>query len=78
MGYTIYAEVGESFLSFVERYKDYLDAYSFFYPRIADIELIKIEYTSLVVYKTTHNREGKTVYLYHVLIRMPKKVPKLA
>ncbi|WP_273210500.1 hypothetical protein [Runella zeae] len=69
----IYADVSESFLDFSNRYKDFLQNHSFVYHRQGEIEPLQTEYTDLNVYKTTHIREGKTVYLYHMLIKMPRR-----
>lgn len=69
----VYTDINGSFADFSGRYRDFIENYAFKYKREEEIEPINTGYTDLTIYKTIHKREGKRVYLYHFLIKMPKK-----
>jgi hypothetical protein len=68
----VYANINGSFADFSDRYRDFIENHAFEYKREEKIEPID-GYADLPIYKTSHKREGKRVYLYHFLIKMPKK-----
>lgn len=56
-----------------EKYKKYItNEHNFIYSRIKELEEIQVEYTDSRLFKTYHKREGKTVVLYHLLLKFPK------
>lgn len=67
----VYSNINCSFSEFVEKYKDFIENYSFEFVKEGDVEDINTSYSNIRVYKTTHKREEKSVCLYHFLIKMP-------
>jgi len=61
-----------TFQKAAEKYSNYITSeHNFVYPRINEIEEVNIEYTDSRLFKTYHNREGKKVVLYHLLLMFP-------
>lgn len=57
----------------VINYRNFIETQDIFiYKLNAKIEAIETTYTDTRVLKSTHNREGKIVYLYHILLKFPK------
>ena len=56
-----------------EKYKDYIEnEHKFIYPRVKEAEEITTKYTDSRMFKTFHDREGKEVILYHLVLMFPK------
>ena len=61
------------FESEVEKYKNYLEKeHAFIYTKIDKIEERETKYSDSSLLKTVHNREGKKVSIYHLLLKFPK------
>lgn len=57
----------------VEKYKNYIEnEHIFIYPKIGMIKETLVNYTDSRLFQTHHNREGKDVILYHILLKFPK------
>ncbi|PRB03809.1 hypothetical protein CQ046_08430 [Chryseobacterium sp. MYb7] len=71
----IYCNLAENkFENFTQSYQKFInDEMKFLYPKNDDIKNIESKYTNNRILKTSHVREGKEVFLYHILLKFPKK-----
>jgi len=71
----VYCNLEENkFFNFSEKYKDYLNTdLTFNYKLVEEGEevLTSINHTNRRIFKTSHLRENKKVYLYHILLKLP-------
>jgi len=69
----IYCNINDySFESFYNKYIEHISSFNFIYKK-ENISELKTEYTNSKLILTNHNREGKIINLYHILLKMPKK-----
>lgn len=62
----------KKFSEFWQRYVDYIRNYKYPYPLTKQEELDEYDYTDIRICKTTHIRNSREVYLYHIMIDMDK------
>jgi hypothetical protein len=61
------------FENFVKKYKEYIEKdHSFVFPLLNQMEEIEVCYTDSRLFKSYHEREGKEVVLYHLLLKFPE------
>lgn len=60
------------FENFHKKYIEHINSFNFIYKK-ENLSELKTEYTNNKLILTTHNREGQTINLYHILLKMPKK-----
>ena len=68
----VYADLKNgTFDTFVQKYKLYIQSEcQFKFARNGDIKEVENENTAIRIFKTTHDRDGKVVFLYHLLVLM--------
>lgn len=76
----IYYNVGDnSFGVESDKYKEFIEKGEYFKFKLNEVSEINIPSTigipntGIRIFKTLHNRDGKNVFLYHILVRFPKK-----
>jgi len=56
------------------KYRSYLEnEHKFVFKKTKNIEEIETKYTNNKVFKTSHKRESQDVFIYHILLKFPKK-----
>ena len=57
------------------KYRCYLEnEHKFVFKKTKAIEEIETKYTNSKLLKSHHNREGREVFIYHILLKFPKKI----
>ncbi|MBM7419711.1 MULTISPECIES: hypothetical protein [Chryseobacterium] len=71
----VYCNLPENkFEDFTKSYQQFIEAeMKFLYPKNGDSMDVESKYTNNRILKTSHIREGKEVFLYHILLKFPQK-----
>ncbi|MED4355057.1 hypothetical protein P9265_22565 [Schinkia azotoformans] len=68
--YILVYSLANNFGEFWSKYTNYIQQYNFPFPKEEYEEISELDYTDIRACKTTHIRNGKKVYLYHIIVNL--------